>query len=199
MSHDDSWRDLKDQFEQALRKEYESREFKWSAIWNLFANHPWYRRELRRAALRVIQESGAPIDWLEDVENEANMLFGQSLGRALDLHMDARQAEDHFSGWMAKIIRNDCLQALRHYRRSRMPTEELREVHLAVTTRSSVDVEIDLSRVVDQLGTAEKEVFLLRLEGLKTTEIASQKGIGYSKAYRILQRVKIAVERVLGR
>lgn len=199
MSHDDSWRDLKGQFEQALRKEYECRELKWSEIWNLFANHPWYRSELRRAALRAIVESAAPIDWLEDIENDANMLFGQSLYRALDLHMDARRAEDHFSGWMAKIIRNNCLQALRRYRRSRMPTEKLREVHLAVTTRSSVDVKVDVSRVVDQLSTVEKEVFILRIEGFTTKEIATMKGIGHSKAYRILQRVKIAVERVLGR
>lgn len=199
MSDDDSWRDLKAQFEQALRTEYQSREFKWTEIWTLFAKHPWYRSELRRAALRVIQESAAPFDWLEDIENEANMLFGQSLYKALDLHMDARQAEDHFSGWMAKIIRNNCLQSLRRYRRSRLPTEELREVHLAVTTRSSVDAEIDLNRVVDELSTAEKEVFILRLEGLTITQIGTRKGIGYSKAYRILQRVRIAVERVLGR
>ena len=139
------------------------------------------------------------MDWLEDIENHAFMLFGVSLQRALDLHIDACRAEDHFPGWMAKIIRNDCLQALRHYRRSHDPAVELRESHLATDRGTPIDVKIDLSQVVEQLEAMERDVFVLYLMGYTTTEIATAKGIGYSKAYRILKRVKRSVRRDLDR
>lgn len=199
MSRDDYWQDLKDQFERALQESNQTRDAKWGAIWTLFIQHPWYTSELRRTALRVIQESGAPMDWLEDIENDAILLLGQSLDRALDLNMNTRRAKDHFPAWLARIIRNDCLQALRRYRRSYIRNVELREEHLAIVRRSSVEVKIDMIFALELLSSAEREVFVLRLLGWSIEEIATGSGVGYARMYRIVQRVENAVRRALGR
>ena len=195
MSYHETWQDLKVRFEQTLQDEKENT---WLAVWQLFVGHPWYQHKLNRGAIQAIAESGAPIGWRGDVEHEAALLLCRSLRNAPDLRMNQSEAEEHFPGWIAAIIRHDCLQAIRRLRVSNDRTIELQQENLLAVRQDDIEARIDLSIAIEKLDSPDKEVLMLRATGMTITEIAATVNLGYSKTYRILQRAITSVKDSLG-
>lgn len=195
MSHRDSWQDLKDQFVHALGDRNEVH--LWFSIWNLFLNHPWYRRQLKYGARHAIRESGVPHGWQEEIEQEAMLFLGRSLRKAPDLHMDARHAEEHFPGWIGTIIHRDCLQAIRRLRASNSRTVELQKEDLPMARQADIEAMIELSIVLDELNAADRKILMLRAKGMTVKEIAAAMNTSYSKTYRMLQGALARARRLL--
>lgn len=188
MALDASWQDLKARFQQALSAPGNEPAGSWIAIWRLFVGHPWYASELRRLARQALRDRSAPPEWLGDVEHDAMLLLARSLRHARDLHMDRAKAEDHFPGWIATIIRRDCLQAVRRLRALYGRTVPLQDHDMSLDRQKIIEVQIDVSLAIEKLDEPERTVLLLHRKGMTTREIAGRLGLDDGKAYRILRR-----------
>lgn len=182
MTDSASWQDLRDSFLEAVE---ESGPGAWIPIWRLVIEHPWYQQELRTIAKRVLRSRGAPLEWHEDIEHDAMLLLARKLRKSPDLGVDRTLAQEHFAGWLATITANDCLDALRRFRRHSGRSLELPEYFVADESRAAEQVLAELSLALDQLDELRRTVLLLYAKGRMLREIAADLGLDYSKTRRL--------------
>jgi RNA polymerase sigma factor (sigma-70 family) len=177
--------ELREQFFAALDRPGD-RSGRWPEIWRLIVEHPWYQAELTRTARRLVWRRRAPPDLADDIVQDAVLLLARELEHAVDLNVDRTLAESHFSGWLAKIIRRDCQQALRSRQSDLrqalpLPLEQPAQPDL------SIDSLVDLSMAIAKLPTRIRTVVILHWQSWDLKQIAASLDISYWQANRTLR------------
>ncbi len=179
------WCDLRDKFLAALGDDLPEGE--WLVLWRLFVEHPWYQEQLDLLAGCLVRRLGGVRPAIEDVKQDAILVLARKLRSTPDLHIDRDRAQHHFAGWMATIIRSDCLEALRRLRKPQPLSNDV--VNEDRSPDRSVDLEarIDLSMLLDQLPDPQRTIVILHHKGWQISEIADELKFSYWKVRRLLQ------------
>jgi RNA polymerase sigma factor (sigma-70 family) len=193
---DRSVHELRDAFFQLLDRGESAETPLWHEVWRLFLEHPWYLDELSQTAHRVVRKNHAPLQWAEDIAQEATLLFRLHLRRAVDLHVNRELAHDHFAGWLGRIIARDCSRALRAMRRAQRRAGGRQVDVEAVAPRGlPMDEIIDLGLAISKLADEPRRVVLCRLRGCGIAEISKSLQISQTHVHRMLQRALAQFER----
>lgn len=193
---DRSVHELRDAFFRLLDRGESAASPLWHEVWKLFLEHPWYQAELHEATKRLVGRGQAPADMAEDIEHDALILLSQHLRRAAHLHVNRELAEDHFTGWLARIVARDCSKALRAIRRAQRRAGSQQVAVEDIATRDlPMDEIIDLSLAISKLPDEWRRVLLLRLRGCGIAEIARRLRLSQTQVHRALQRGLSEVKR----
>lgn len=186
---DRSPQELRDEFFSILDEGATASPDQWHRVWRLFIEHPWYQEELQQAARRVVRQARASAQWAEDIEQDAMLLLGQHLRHAVDLHVNRALAQEHFAGWLGRIITRDCSKALRAMRRAqRRAGHQQATVESAPARSLPMDEIIDLSLAISKLSADCRRVLFLRLRGWGIAEISRRLRMSQTQVHRVLQR-----------
>jgi RNA polymerase sigma factor (sigma-70 family) len=194
MNDQPAWRDLKERFISATDSANNQRD--WLDVWRLFVEHPWYQEQLQLCAQRVLRRSFGPLEWLEDLKQDAMMLLARKLRGTPDMNANRELLEEHFPGWLGTIIRRDCQETLRQMRR-RQPigSEAVHEDRIAGRCED-LEARIDFSLLLDQLPDPERTIVMLYGKGWELQEMANELGLSYWKTRRLLHQ---GVEQIAGK
>jgi RNA polymerase sigma factor (sigma-70 family) len=179
--------ELREQFFAALDQPGD-RSNRWLVIWRIFVEHPWYQAELHRAASRLVRKAQAPIDLIEDIQQDAMLLLGRHLQTTAGLNVDRALADELFAGWLAAIIARDCAQVMRRRRRrQRGVSIDEASVESAAARPAMIEETIDLAAAFDNLPNEHRQVLLMRLHGLRIVDIAQRLKTSKSRIGRVAQ------------
>jgi RNA polymerase sigma factor (sigma-70 family) len=154
----------------------------------VFASDPWYQHELATAARRVVIESGAALDLVGDVAQEAFLILGRDLRRDGSLNCGQTTDDAGFGRWMRTIIVRQCRQSLRRVGRTGRRETEIHEEDCAVDLIPRLELCLDVYGGVEQLSREERTVVLLHTQGATFHQIAEQLGQPYQTVYSIWRR-----------
>ena len=195
---DGSWHDLKERFLTALGQSSEDLSPQWLTLWHLFLQHPWCQSQLLGCARKVLRKQHLPSHWLEDVKQEAMLLFAQHLQRAPDLHVDLERVEQHFESWLRTIIVRDCQQVVRSMVAANIHHSTLEDVQEDSVVNLRKEFSLEFNKAVQQLSDRQRIVILLVAKGDSWNEIAQQIGVTYRQvryAYQMgIRRLKAILQ-----
>lgn len=154
-------------------------------MWRLVVAHPWYQLQLKSISRWVAHGQTGNFS-IEDLQQEAILLLARTFQRHPDLRFDSNQTPAHFARWMRKIIRRDCLQALRKLRRTSRETG-LNETCWMMETPFPPEWMVSLKEGLDLLPRQEQYVVQHFLLGHSLRETAEILGIGSTTAHRYFQ------------
>jgi RNA polymerase sigma factor (sigma-70 family) len=184
---DRSVHQLRDEFFRLLDRGESAELPLWQEVWRLFVNHPWYQAELHLAAKRLLWRARAPAEWTEDIEHEALLFLVKDLQNAADLHVDRKRAEEHFAGWLARVIAHNCSHALRTLRREHRAARQLPRGYDLEDDRRQRKAQGDLSAAIEELPLPLRHAARLYYAGWNLGEIAKSLHISYWQARRTLR------------
>ena len=171
--NDQQWIALRAEYLQYLRTDKS-----WLEIWRLFTQNDWYQSQVRYCAKVALKDSGDPQAWLDDITQDAVLLFSRQLRRSADLGYDTDRSEANFPSWLRTILIRLYKEALRGMRRQHT-REQNRADFAQEVYRVSQDEKIDLRLAIDRLPPFEKYILHLILDGLSMQEIAGHTGKTY--------------------
>jgi RNA polymerase sigma factor (sigma-70 family) len=129
------------------------------------------------------------LQWLDDITQQAMLLLARDLRHAADLHLDRAAAQDHFAGWLRKIIARHCQQAARSMRRAQRRAGLQQPAVLAASSRLfPTDSILDITMAIGKLPNESRRVLLLRLRGCGIAEIARRLHRSQTEIHRALAR-----------
>lgn len=189
-----SWQDLRDRFLELVSIPHDVAPNRWVEIWHVLVGHPWYREQLASVARNILRNSGASLQWQEDIEHDAILLLARRVRKTSDLGIDPARAEQHFAGWMRTIITRDCRDALRKLRRQSSPNIEMPDRIPARDQQNLRESRVDLAVALNQLEEQDRKLLVLHSNGLTVLQVAVELGLTYWEAYgafhRALQRLR---------
>lgn len=188
MSAIDPWHDLQVKFISSLVRLSAST---WFSLWRLFLDDAWFRAELAKHARSVLRIRGLPLEWHEDVQQEAMLLLANKLRKLPSLGLDQDGLYQKFPHSIGVIIRNECRQATKRLRRlyrsgSRLPHDTGFPSTLPLSATDGQWLEVSLA--IDELGDRERSVLRLCQLGCPIQEVADRLGLTYWEAYRAYGR-----------
>jgi len=160
----------------------------WAFIWQLLASHSWFRDQLEYWAKDVVRTRGAPLQWWEDVRQEAELLLGKRLAKRPDLGIDLERAEHSFAPWMQTIMIHDCQQGLRTVRARYQGHAAAGQVEDTVSPDEALDRRIDVAWAIDQLDEPERTAVILRGQQLTLEQLAKAMDVTYWESRTVLER-----------
>ena len=118
------------------------------------------------------------------------------------VHLPRLKDSDRFDAWINRVVRNECLQALRRKRRVReiqMSTIESSENAISTSDHSSDTLETHaVKNAFRRLSVDDRMILLLHhLHGLSLEDVARQLGVSVGAARSRLFRARRALERAL--
>ncbi|QDU73719.1 hypothetical protein Pan97_07180 [Bremerella volcania] len=172
--------------------------WQWEKVWHLLISHPWYQITLQTQAQNVLRKQRLPINWHEDVQQDAMLLLARSLRHRADLRVDLDQVHECFAGWMARIIARDCQEAVRQMRRQFMREQSMPDIVPLEMDRLPLDAKIDISLKIQQLNDPERTILTLWSEGFSVTDIANRLALSYQRTYYLWRRGTRQLRALLG-
>lgn len=100
------------------------------AVWHLLLDDKWFRDELTHRAAITLRAMKLPVDWQEDVAQDALLILLREIGHTTNLHFDARRI-DKFDAWLGTILSHACHEAARTPRQRRQRMAQLYPAQLA--------------------------------------------------------------------
>jgi RNA polymerase sigma factor (sigma-70 family) len=165
-----------------------------NTIWQQVLNDRWFRAEVRLQAARLVKRRHIDEQWCEDLSQEVVLLLQKKLSKHEDLGADLAQLREHFPGWMANIIRNACIDALK--RQARHAHGVLAEASDGDRTRQN-DLRLDVAEAATRLEERESKVLLFRLQGFTIRETAKSLGLHEWQVQYALARATRQVAQML--
>lgn len=148
-------------------------------IWRQVVADPWYRAEVRVQASRLVGRCHLDEQWCDDLAQDVVVILKAKLSNDCGLGADAEKLNGHFPAWMGRIIRNACIDALKHEAPSvhaclieEPPIDETRET----------DLRLDMIAAAEELEHLQKMSVLMNLQGFTIKETAQVLGV---KAWRV--------------
>jgi RNA polymerase sigma factor (sigma-70 family) len=170
---DERWEDLRTTFIDVVQ-----RSTTWRDVWHFLSEHDFYKRQLRSCVRRTMRETGVPMDWLDDIEQEAISLLSRQLQSRRDLHYQPTRPPAEFSRWMRTILFNQSREAIRKIRR-KLGRELPLDVDPLDGRVEQIAEEIDVRNAYDQLDEDTRAIMTLHYSGFTLREIANQSGVSY--------------------
>jgi|GEM_PF-2353288 len=187
MSHP-SWQGLRDQFLHLCHdREVDSADL-WRHIWELLVGDSWYQEQLASAASITLRSSRRPLEWRQDIEQEATVMLALRLQKKPCLGVNPVLATHHFGGWMRTIITRDCRNALRKLYKGGRFVSPLPECLVATDDLLSRDLRIDMAEALDLLEVQEKEVLMQSSKGHTLKQVAEIFDLPFWRTYRTYHR-----------
>lgn len=125
--------------------------------WRHFAANQGYRRELRRAAARLLRARHLPRDRANDVVHDALLLLANCLRRNRNLGFKPEYGRERFVAWLRAVALSHCQWALRRQTtRGRKPDELCED--WAATLEPNVIWRAELSDALESLDERERAV-----------------------------------------
>ena len=149
-------------------------------------NHPCYQGELDRRAKRVLYRSGAPLQWLADIKQEALLIFAGNLQRRMAIKDRPLRVDGHFVAWLRCVITRDCRQALRRMSRQFGPKDRTAVAQRRAFDWPAIEDQLDLQAAIERLTEPARTVIVLRRSGFAVSEIAGQLQLSKRTTYRLL-------------
>lgn len=172
---DERWEDLRTTFIDVVQ-----RSTTWRDVWHFLSEHDFYKRQLRSCVRRTMRETGVPMDWLDDIEQEAISLLSRQLQSRRDLHYQPTRPPAEFSRWMRTILFNQSREAIRKIRR-KLGRELPLDVDALDGRVEQIAEEIDVRNAYDQLDEETRAIMTLHYSGFTLREIANQSGVSYDR------------------
>jgi RNA polymerase sigma factor (sigma-70 family) len=164
-------------------------------VWTLFVEHPWYRQELQRAAHRLVWRRQWLRNLADDIQQDAMLRLGRRLQHTANLNVDRALAEQHFSGWLARIINRDCQQAARAMRAKKSTAiADLRLIAAVPSKVSHLANLLDLTEAIDRLPVECRKVVHLHMQNWSVRQITRILRTSKSDAGRLLQQAQSLVQ-----
>lgn len=157
----------------------------WIDVWELFFEDPWFRRRLDFSARKLISQYQLPPQWIEDVKQEAVLIFSQSIRRDRSLRFDPNRGS--FGAFISTIIYRCCQKALRQF--NQVATRAIDEsVHPVTEFVDALDEQLDFYQRLDQLPTRYQTTLKLFCAGKTIPEIAVETNRSARTIYRWIDK-----------
>ena len=166
----------------------------WHRVWCLLLDHPWYQEQLRQCALRVVRAEKAPVDWVDDIEQDAAFLMGRSLRSSPTLHLPEKPATAQFASLLRVAILRHCSEALRSIRHKYLRSISYEALEEEPSSSRPAYIRIDFATTLDQLPEAQQMAIRMHLQRRTAAEIAAAMGITRSQAYRLVREAKATIQ-----
>lgn len=161
-------------------------EEQWTGIWQLFYDSPWFKRRLEFSARSLIQRFGLPLQWKEDIKQEALLVFARSVQRDTSLGFDSTRGS--FGAFVSTIIHRCCQKGLRQFNHSNLQVIENENLHPFIDLTETLDEHIDLRECLNQLPEPYRLTVSMICEGKSVPQIASKTRRSTRTVYRWLER-----------
>ena len=171
----------------------------WLDMWQLFVRHPWYQAELSLSSRRALRRAQLGPELLDDLKHEVMLILARKLRATPTMHVEPRQLEAHFTGWLGTIVLHDCREAIRRMKRRQPQTNYLESGSVFAVREIDIERQIDLSCAISHLGEPECTALILHFKGWTTKSIASELVCSYWQVRRILNRGLEKLKAEIGR
>lgn len=184
MQAEPPWQDLRDKF---LAAAAGHRQEAWLRTWRLLLEHPWFQHQLGMAAARVLRTHQAPPGWKEEVVQDTALALAERLRRKPDLGVDPALAQEHFAGWMRRIVTRICVDAVRRLERHYGRTVALPEQERVDPHHRTITLRLELDLALEDLPFEERTIVTRYAAGSTLRQIARELNLSYWQVYRRFQ------------
>ncbi|MEX2119299.1 MAG: sigma factor-like helix-turn-helix DNA-binding protein [Pirellulales bacterium] len=185
---DPPWLPLLRKFLQALEAAFNDPD-RGHSIWLIFVADAWFRSEVARIAARVVPP-GWKSDLIDEVAQQAMLLFLRELRHRFDLGVDRKKVEETFPAWIGSIIENDCREALRRIQRVRADQGAWPLAEPWLDQRRSMEKCRHISELVEKLKHPARAIVQLVILEYEMSEIAEMLNIPERTAYHHFNRAR---------
>ena len=170
---------------QLLHEEAIAADCSWTEIWRLFYEHPWFKHRLNASAIRQVRRCHMPLEWTEDIKQEALLVFARAIQRDCALGFDSSRGS--FGGFLSTIIERSCQKGLRQFKHSINSVGEEYN-HPFLDNRQELEEHIDLQDCLARLPEPYKMTIELIFKGESVPEIAQTTRRSQRTVYRWLEK-----------
>lgn len=158
----------------------------WTQIWALFYESPWFLRRLDFSARKLIHKLHAPVQWKDDVKQEALLVFARSIQRNPTLGFDLNRGS--FGGFLSTIIYRCCQKGLRQFNHHHSQQIDEEHTHPFEDTTKEIDELLDLQNCLSQLPEPYKMTVAMICEGKSISQIAQRTKRSVRTVYRWIDK-----------
>lgn len=158
----------------------------WVQIWELFYDSPWFLRRLDFSARKLVNRLHFPVNWKEDVKQEALLVFARSIQRNPSLGFDPERGS--YGAFLSTIIHRCCQKGLRQFNHHSSQKIDEEYTHPFEELTEQLDERIDLQHCLSMLPQPYKMTVAMVCEGKSIPQIASQTKRSVRTIYRWLDK-----------
>ena len=158
----------------------------WTQVWELFYENPWFLRRLDFSARKLIYRLHFPVQWKEDIKQEALLVFARSIQRDRTLGFD--ETRGSYGAFLSTIIYRCCQKGVRqfnHYKKQKICEEY---THPFEELTDQMDEHLDLQHCLRQLPEPYKMTVTLICEGKSIPQIAKRTKRSVRTIYRWIDK-----------
>ena len=167
------------------------------STWRLFAASPYYRRELRRSAARIVRARRLPPDRLGDIVHDALLLLADCLRRKGQLSFKPEFGRQRFAAWLGAIARAHCRWAVRRQKSRGRRCEELCP-DWATAVGPTVEWHAEFAEALASLDEGQRAVIAAYRQFGSIEAAAAHLGVSTTTAWRQFRAAVSAIRRRCG-
>ncbi len=160
--------------------------FHWTLVWDLFTENEWFLNRLDYSARAVLTKYHFPLQWKEDVKQEALIQFARSIKRNVSLGYNSERGS--FGAFLSTIIYRSCQKGLRQFRHSFCSSIDDEFKHPVVEYAQELDERIDLRECLTSLPEPFRMTVQMVCEGKSIAEIARKTQRSSRTIYRWIEK-----------
>ena len=158
----------------------------WQEVWEIFYQNPWFRKKLFYSAQFAARQSGLGRHNIDDIQQEALIIFSKSLQRDTSLGFDRNRGS--FRGFISTVIHRCCQKALRQFHRQHLYSLDCEYLHPTHNENEGVVEQLDLETLIQKIPDPYRHTLQQLLEGSTIKQIAQRQRKSQRTIYRWLER-----------